>query len=104
MSELFEMAGLCQNRTNLPFYIWLSPKAGNQHDVRLKVTPGFKYQPENEVIVGLRPTIHVEHGTMSNKDWKPLAAWIDLNLETILAFWNEEIDQDDMLAAIKPLR
>jgi hypothetical protein len=37
---LFEMANLSPKRTGLPFVVWISPKAGAPHDVRVKVSKG----------------------------------------------------------------
>lgn len=35
---LFEMANLSPKRTGLPFVVWISPKAGAPHDIRVEVS------------------------------------------------------------------
>jgi hypothetical protein len=35
---LFEMANVSPKRTGLPFVVWISPKAGELHDVRVKIS------------------------------------------------------------------
>jgi hypothetical protein len=102
-NSLFEMAGLRSSQTGLPFYVWASPKGGAKHDVRIKVSPSFKYDPENEVVLGLRPTIRVLHGDISAKDLRLVTEWAEKNMDAIVAFWNEEIDQDDFKDRIQPI-
>jgi hypothetical protein len=41
---------------------------------------------------------------MSGYDFGLLRQWIELNRETILQYWNEEIDTSDLAAAIRPIQ
>lgn len=100
---LFEMASLREDRTGLPFYVWLSHRGGSKHDVRLKISPGIRYNPDGEIVVGLRPDFHYIHGSLDRKNDNLLRRWVVLNIDTIITFWNEEIDDDDMKSRIQKI-
>ena len=59
---LFEMANLSPKRTGLPFVVWISPKAGAPHDVRVKVSKGPKVNTSELVWVAIRPDVRVVGG------------------------------------------
>lgn len=103
---LFEMANLSPKRTGLPFVVWISPKAGAPHDVRVKVSAGPKVHPAELISVAIRPSVHViGGGSLSPQDLVLLTDWIELNREVILKYWDGEIEYtEDAIAALKPLR
>ena len=102
---LFEMANLSPKRTGLPFVVWISPKSGNQHDVRVKVSPGPRAMPSQMASVAIRPHIRVVEGQLSASDLALLATWIELNQDVIVRFWNGEIEYtEDAIAAIRPIK
>jgi hypothetical protein len=103
---LFEMANLSPKRTGLPFVVWISPKAGAPHDVRVKVSQGPKVVPEELVSVAIRPDVHVVGGgEMSAHDLALLKGWIELNRDVIVKYWDGEIEYtEDAIAALKPVR
>ena len=43
--DLFTMSNLSPRRTGRPFVVWVSPKGGAPHDVRVKVSRGPKAIP-----------------------------------------------------------
>ena len=97
--ELFTMSNLRSNLTGLPasMVVWISPRADSPHDARIKVSKGPRYRKDSVVTVGLRPRAEIKHGTwpFSAKDFERLEAWIALNLETLIDFWEERIEYDD---------
>jgi len=103
---LFETANLSPNRTGLPFVVWISPKAGAQHDVRVKVSKGPKVLSSELVSVALRPDIHVvDGGKLSGHELTLLQKWLELNWDIILKYWEGEIEYtEDAIALLKPLR
>jgi hypothetical protein len=103
---LFEMANLSPRRTGLPFVVWISPKAGAPHDVRVKVSKGPKVHPSELISVALRPDVHVVGGgKMSADDLSLLKKWIEVNHDVILKYWDGEIEYtEDAIAALKPIR
>src|ERR1017187_1977012 len=100
---LFEMANLSPKSTGLPFVVWISPKAGAPHDVRVKVSNGPKVHSSELVSVAIRPDVHVVgSGNMSAHDLALLRKWIELNRDVIIKYWDGDIEYtEDAIAALK---
>ena len=100
--DLWEMSGLKNDLTGLPFNIWVSPRTANKHIPRIKVwvnrttlVPVSIADP----IVYLAP----EAPQLSSRKFELLCQFIRVNRATLLAFWREEINVKQMansLAAI----
>jgi hypothetical protein len=102
---LFEMANLSPKRTGLPFVVWISPKAGAPHDVRVKVSKGPKVHPSELIPVAIRPEVHVVSGHMTAHDLELLRKWVALNKDVIIKYWDGDIEYtEDAIAQLKPLR
>ena len=103
---LFDMANLSPKRTGLPFVVWISPRAGAPHDVRVKVSKGPKANPAELISVAIRPDVHVVGGgKMSTHHLALLKKWIELNQDVIVKYWDGEIEYtEDAIAALKPIR
>src|SRR5712691_3369093 len=81
---LFEMANLTPKRTGLPFVVWISPKAGAPHDVRVKVSQSAKVRRSELISVAIRPDVRVVgNGNLSAHDLALLRQWVELNREVI---------------------
>lgn len=102
---LFEMANLPPKRTGLPFVVWISPKAGAPHDVRVKVSKGPKVHPSELISVAIRPDVHeVGSKKMNTHDLALLKKWIEANQDVIVKYWDGEIEYtEDAIAALKPI-
>jgi hypothetical protein len=102
--DFFETANLSPKRTGLPFVVWISPKAGATHDVRVKVSPGPKVRSSELVSVAIRPDVHVVGGTMTPHDLALLQQWVELNRDVIIQFWDGDIEYtEDAIAALRPI-
>lgn len=100
---LFEMVNIRPELSGLPFIVWISEKGGAWHDVRVKVSPGPKVR-DFAATVSVRPVIEVVAGELSARDLKLVQAWIELNRDTIIKYWNGDIlYTDEALAALKAL-
>jgi len=100
----FEMANLSPKRTGLPFVVWISPKAGAPHDVRVKVSPGPKVHGSELISVAIRPDVRVAGGHMSAHDLALLREWVELNRDVIIKYWDGDIEYtEDAIAALKPI-
>ena len=99
--NFFDRANLFPKHTGLPFVVWILSRGGAEHDARVKVAPGVKARPEEMVSVGLRPTVHVVEGALPARDLEAVTAWIELNRDTLLKYWEEEIDTVDALQQLK---
>ncbi|MBV8819559.1 MAG: hypothetical protein JO022_14460 [Acidobacteriaceae bacterium] len=102
---LFEMANLSPKRTGLPFVVWISPKAGARHDVRVKVSKSPKVHPSELIAIAIRPDVHeVGSNKMSAGDLAILKKWIAANYDVIVKYWDGEIEcTEDAIAALKPI-
>ena len=96
----FEMANLYPKHTGLPFVVWISVRGGARHDARVKVSGGPKALPGDMATVALRPEPHVVEGSMEPHDFRLLREWISRNHEALIAYWNDDIDTADVLAAL----
>jgi hypothetical protein len=103
---LFEMANISPKRTGLPFVVWISPRAGDPHDVRVKVSKGPKAYSSELVSVAIRPDVHVvSGGKMTADDLDLLKKWVELNLDVIVKYWDGDIEYtEDAIAALVPAR
>jgi len=103
---LFEMANLSPKRTGLPFVVWISPKGGAPHDVRIKVSQGPKVHSSDLISVAIRPDVHVVGGgKLSASDLAILDQWIQLNRDVLIRYWDGDIEYtEDAIAALRPVR
>ena len=102
--DFFTMSNLSPKKTGLPFVVWISPRGNARHDLRIKVSRSPKAKPEEFITVAIRPLIRVVEGKIPASEFKLLREWITLNRETLLAFWNGDIEYtEDVLRELKPI-
>ena len=101
--DIFHMTNLSPRMTGLPMSVWVSPRGNARHDVRIKVnmTHGRQMSVDNTAVVALRPVPRVVAGRLSRDDRNLVYDWIRLNYEVILAYWNEEIETDELIDRLK---
>ena len=88
----FEMANLRSSTTGLPFVVFISQRGGAQHDVRVKVAPNPKVRPDQMSSYALRP-FRLREGTgLSSSDEALLRAWVDINFDALVSYWDGEIE------------
>jgi hypothetical protein len=102
--DFYPTANLSTRLTGLPFVVWISQRGNARHDVRVKVSRGPKAIPEEMVSVAIRPEVRVVAGELAPDELERLRAWVELNREVILKFWDGELFTDDALAQIKAIR
>jgi hypothetical protein len=85
--------------------IWVSPRGGARHDVRIKVnmTHGNQMNIANTAVVGVRPSPRVITGRLSAQDQQAVFAWVTLNTDALVAYWNGQIDTIQLGQQLKPL-
>ncbi len=89
--------------TGLPFIVWISEKGGALHDARVKVSPGPRVR-EFTASLSVRPEVEVVAGTMARAEFELAKAWIELNRDVLIAFWEGDIlYTDEALAALRRL-
>jgi len=89
-ADTYQMANLYPRDTGLPMTVWVSPRGHARHDARIKVcrTHGDRMDGTNLAAVAIRPTPRVVHGPLEQRDFAPVAAWIALNEDTLISYWN----------------
>ncbi|MGE0259589.1 MAG: hypothetical protein AB7H71_14085 [Alphaproteobacteria bacterium] len=103
--DLFEMANLFPHRTGLPMTVWVSPRAGARHDVRIKVnlTHGNQMNAANTAVVGVRPLPHLIAGRLTPDDERLVFEWVALNTDALIAYWEGQIDTIDLGERLAPI-
>jgi hypothetical protein len=103
--DLFGMANLRPERTGLPFVVFISQRGGARHDVRVKVATGPRPDPAAMVTVALRPEPRiVAPGELPADDFRRLVAWLALNRQALVDYWNGEIAYtEDVFAVLRKL-
>lgn len=111
--ELLAMTNLYPRSTGLPMVIWVGPRYGAAHDVRIKVSQahGQRMDPGNLAVVGpcsmpgagLRPAPHIVTGRLGAADLAAVTRWIALNEAAILDHWNELIDGTELSQRLRPI-
>ena len=101
---LFDMANLRPERTGLPFVVFISQRGGARHDVRVKVARSAKITASEMATVALRPRVRVVRGAVDPEDLARLTAWIELNRDVLVGYWNGDIEYtEDAIAALRPI-
>jgi hypothetical protein len=103
--ELYEMANLYPRTTGLPMTVWVGPRGNARLDVRIKVnlTRGNQMNIDNTAVVGVRPAPHLVAGRFSWDDERLVFEWIRLNVGTIIAYWDGNLDTAELIQNLKPL-
>lgn len=103
--DLFEMANLFPANTGLPMTVWVSPRGGARHDVRIKVniSHGNQMSARDTAVVGLRPAPHLIAGRLSTDDERAVIQWASLNSDVLVAYWDGQIDTIRLGQLLKPL-
>ena len=100
----FLMSNLPPRRTGLPMIVWVGPRYGARHDVRVEVrmVPGPKLHPGQLATVAVRPEPRLLHGRLTLRDFELVLRWIKLNEAAIVEFWDSDGDYDgaDFLAVM----
>ena len=107
-----EMARVRQAKSGLPMLVWLSPDYGTntgKHNM-----PRIKFQdntnthliPEALVPISIHPT----RPTILLRDYRTnlpasaiaqLQSWVIKNYDTLMAYWNNEIYEDELIERLK---
>ena len=103
--DIFHLTNLSPRMTGLPMSVWASPRGNARHDGRINVnmSHGRQMSIDNTAVVALRLRPRVVAGRLSSDDQRVAAEWVALNLEAIVAYWNEELETDEFLERLQRL-
>ena len=101
--DLFEMANLYPRTTGMPVAIWVSPRGGARHDVRVRVSPGPGdwMDLEDAAVVGVRPAPALLQGELAADVREPVFAWVAANRDVLVACWSGELDTIELGARLR---
>jgi hypothetical protein len=108
---MFEISNLRPKTTNLPFVVWVSRKVGARGNARVKVAHSAKVIPSHMGVYAVRPFTHIEGPVthiegpgLSSGDEKLLEVWLTKNVDTLIDFWDGNIEYtEDLIEKIRPL-
>ena len=104
-ADTYLMANLYPRDTGLQMTVWVGPRARARHDLRIKVcrTHGNRMDGTNLAVVALRPTPRVVRGPLAQSDFAAVSAWIALNEEALLDYWNGTLGTIEFAAKLRKL-
>ena len=102
-TDLFEMANLYPATTGLPMTVWVSPRGGAQHDVRIKVNMAYGNQMSiaNTAVVAVRPTPRLIAGQLPPTDMQAVSDWVWLNETALVSYWDGTIDTATLIGRLR---
>lgn len=100
---LFEMANLYPRTTGLPMTVWVSPRGGARHDVRVKVcrVPGDRMVIEDAASVAVRPEPALVEGELDTMSLAAVSSWIRLNRDVLVAYWDGTADTAELVQRLQ---
>ncbi|MBX9699074.1 MAG: hypothetical protein K2X74_06540 [Acetobacteraceae bacterium] len=100
---LFEMANLYPRTTGLPMTVWVSPRGGARHDVRVKVcrVPGDRMVIEDAASVAVRPEPVLVEGELDTASLAAVSSWIRLNQDVLVAYWDGTADTAELVQRLQ---
>lgn len=100
----YGMANLRSKTTGLPFIVFISQKAGAQHDARVKVSPGPRVQSDQMGSYQVRPFRPTDGPRLDPADEARLKAWVALNRDVLISYWDGHIEfTEDAIEVLKPV-
>ena len=98
------MANLRPERTGLPFIVFISQRDDARHAARVKVSPAPKIMPDQMGSYAVSPFELKAGRGLSGGEERQLEAWVALNLDVLLRYWDGDIEYtEDALAQLRPV-
>ena len=96
--ELWRLAPLGAGKTGLPFVVWISSGQGVGQAARVKVAREMADLPDNVTSVSIASPATIHDGPpLAPADLGKLEAWITLNREPLLDYWNCKLTTDEVM-------
>jgi hypothetical protein len=96
------MANLSSKKTGLPFIVWISSGQGVRHAARVKVAREMADLPDNMTSVSIASPATIQDGPpLPPADLRKLEAWIALNREPLLDYWNCMLATDEVMERLR---
>jgi hypothetical protein len=100
-----ELMNLVPADTGLPLTVWVGPRGGARHDVRVKVcmVPGDRMIADETAVVAVRPRPRLLHGRLSPEEFTAVSRWIALNEDLLVDYWEGRITSRPFAAALRTI-
>ncbi len=101
--DVCDMANLFPGTTGLPMTVWVSPRGGARHDVRVMVNMvhGNQMSASNTAVVAVRPTPRLIAGQLDQQDLAAVSDWVIRNTAALAAYWDGQIDTVELGQALQ---
>jgi len=100
--ELWRLASLSAGKTGLPFMVWISSGQGARHTARVKVARDMADLPDTITSVSIASPATIHDGPpLAPADLRKLEAWIALNREPLLDYWNCKLATDEVMERLR---
>jgi hypothetical protein len=109
--DLFEMSNIRKSESGLPVNLFVSSggSVNNQHGPRIKVMvdSATRFDPSNNVSIMLKKDITADdvvgYAVIPNKILDRIRDYINLNYDTLIKYWNDEISTKEMINLLQAL-
>ena len=105
-SMINEMANLGKRTTKLPCIVYISDKKGVTHGARIKVNSdyGDRWSGNSFTItISDNPVVIGNTYKIKQSDIEDIKDWVALNKNSLLKYWNEQIDIAELLDELKDI-
>lgn len=111
MSDLFEMSNIRKMESGLPVNIFVSSggSVNHQHGPRIKamISTGDKFNISDTVSIVLKRDITgadiIGYKTLPAAVISAIREYINLNYDTLLAYWDDEISTKELIDSLLPI-
>jgi hypothetical protein len=111
MYDLFEMSNIRKSESGLPVNIYVSSggSVNRQHGPRIKVMRSRvdRMNPYDTISVMLKHDITADdvigYDQMPQDVLTKVREYVNLNHDTLLAYWNDEISTSDLISRLRPI-
>lgn len=98
LNSMIEMASLPPEKTGLPLTLWIRPEEGSQHGPRVKVSKfpnKARFSDKDSFSISISDTPKIVSGDTSGvkaKDLELIFSFIKNKKDSLLRFWNKELE------------
>jgi len=112
LDNLFEMSNIRKSESGLPVNIYVSSggSVNKKHGPRIKIMSNTadKFDPYQTISIIMKKDITADdvigYARVPPETLKQVRNYVNLNYDTLLAYWLDEISTGEMIQRLKPLR
>ena len=102
--DMWEMANLWPNTTNLPVIVFVSFKGNSKHGPRIKVmTHKGRMDLDSTVPVSISDNPEVLEGELDVAILKLVKKWVISNKVILMLYWDGKIDTGELIGSLKKI-